>query len=130
MNISITLAQILGPLFLIVGLGVLMNLGLYQKMIKDYIKSSGLIYLGGFMSLIFGILIVHFHNIWILGWPVLITIFGWLGVLKGMGFIMFPKSMCKLSENAIKGKASLIVRLLIVLALSVFLIWVGYFCKG
>ncbi len=43
----------------------------------------------GFLSLITGTLIVAFHNVWH-GLPVVLTIIGWLMVVKGFLIFVFP----------------------------------------
>jgi hypothetical protein len=42
-----------------------------------------------FLSLIFGSLIVGFHNVWT-GIPILLTIVGWAQVLKALIYFTFP----------------------------------------
>ena len=43
----------------------------------------------GFLSLIFGSIVVAFHNVW-QGLPMLVTILGWLHVAKGLVYFTFP----------------------------------------
>ncbi|MFQ5349899.1 MAG: hypothetical protein ACE5EG_05585 [Thermoanaerobaculia bacterium] len=42
-----------------------------------------------FLSLIFGSIIVAFHNVWS-GIPMVLTIVGWLQVLKALIYFLFP----------------------------------------
>ena len=85
MQSSIFLAKLLGPYCIIVAVGILFNRKIYQKLMEDFCKSTALIYMGGVLALFFGLLIVLFHNVWVGGWPVVITVFGWLGLLKVHG---------------------------------------------
>jgi hypothetical protein len=43
----------------------------------------------GFLSLIFGSIIVAFHNVWA-GIPLLLTLIGWAQVLKALIYFTFP----------------------------------------
>jgi hypothetical protein len=52
-------------------------------------RAFGLAY--GLMSLILGITSVLLHNIWELNWHVVITIFGWLALLKGIIVLAWPE---------------------------------------
>ena len=52
-------------------------------------RAFGLAY--GLMSLILGITSVLLHNVWELNWHVLITIFGWLALLKGIIVLAWPE---------------------------------------
>lgn len=127
MENSIFLAKLLGPYCIIVAVGILFNLRTYQKVMEDFCKNYALIYLGGVMALFFGLLIVLFHNIWVANWVVIITIFGWLGFIKGAWLIILPNTVTKMTEAYQKNVALLVVHLVIILALGVFLTVMGYF---
>lgn len=43
----------------------------------------------GFLSLGFGSLVVAFHNVW-QGIPLLLTVYGWLAVVKGLLYFVIP----------------------------------------
>jgi len=127
MGNSILIAKIMGPYMVIVGIGLLCNLKFYQRMMEDFLKNAALIYLGGVYALIIGLLIVLFHNVWVAGWQVLITIFGWIGLIKGIWLIVFPNSVGKLTQAYQQKQALLRVNLVIVLVVGLLLIAKGYF---
>lgn len=127
MENSIFLAKILGPYIIIVALGIMFNLKTYQRVMEDFFKNSALIYLGGVLALIIGLLIVLFHNVWAANWAVIITIFGWLALIKGAWLIILPNTMTKITEAYQKNAVLLVVHSAIILILGVFLTVVGYF---
>jgi len=129
MAISIFLAKLLGPYCTIVALGVLLNFKTYQKVIEDCLKNSAIVYIAGIFSLIFGLLIIQFHNIWILDWPLAITVMGWLGIMKGIRLIAFPASLPKTVEFYQKNQSLLVIRLIAVLLIGMTLSMFGYFVK-
>ena len=90
METSVLLAQIIGPTILILGIGILMNLGHYRRLVDDFAASPFQIFFAGLLSLLFGILIVCFHNVWEWRWPVMITIIGWILLLRGILGITAP----------------------------------------
>ena len=96
METSILLAQIIGPSILILGIGILMNLGHYRRLVDDFAASPFQIFFAGLLGLLFGILIVCFHNVWEWRWPVIITVIGWILILRGIvrttapGFVRTP----------------------------------------
>lgn len=126
MENSVFIAKIIGPFFIIVALGLLLNLKHYLRMMEEFCKSSTLLYLGGFNAFIFGILIVLFHNVWQLQWPVIITILGWIGLIKGVALLVFPDAMARLSSRYTKSSTPLIVHAAVILVLGVFLTVMGY----
>ncbi|MGE3278502.1 MAG: hypothetical protein AB7J40_01720 [Candidatus Altimarinota bacterium] len=99
MYTSFMLAKIIGPLYLVVGLGLYLDRSFYQKMYQEFMKSPALMYMGGLMALIIGALIVSVHNVWRFNWSFLITLIGWLGVLKGVGLIAFPNKTTELFKQ-------------------------------
>ncbi len=126
MENSVLLAKIMGPLFSIILIGVLLNLKAYQKVIGDFFKNSALVYLGGVMALLFGLLIIQFHNVWKLDWVIVITILGWLGLIKGAVLVVYPNAMAKLSEKYQNSTNALMLNSIIMLIIGVFLTTMGY----
>ena len=55
MGTSILLAPIIGPTFLIIGLGALLNPTYYGAMIRNFVKDAELYYFSGALALISGI---------------------------------------------------------------------------
>ncbi|UCC94737.1 MAG: hypothetical protein JSW40_07965 [Candidatus Omnitrophota bacterium] len=127
MEISIFLAQLLGPYFIIVAVGIMFNLKTYQKVMEDFCQNAALIYLGGVFALLFGLLVVLLHNVWVVNWMVIITIFGWGGIIKGIWLIAFPNTVIKCIQRYQKSTKLLTVHLFIILALGAILSILGYF---
>ena len=122
MENSFLLARILGAYMVIVAIGFVFNPKFYQSITEDFFKNTALIYLGGVFALIIGLLIVLFHNVWVADWQVIITIFGWLGLIKGAWLIIFPNSIGKVTQIYQKKPALLRVHLIIMLLIGLFLI--------
>jgi uncharacterized membrane protein len=77
MERSLVLAKLIGPLFLTIGLGLLLNQNTYWAMINEVIRhptpiGSMLIYLSGLLSMLAGLAMVNAHSVWVRDWPVLI----------------------------------------------------------
>ena len=127
MENSMFLARLLGPYCLIIGVSVFVNLKTYRKMAEDLAKSPALIYLGGVVALIFGLLIVQVHNLWVGDWRVVITLVGWLGLIKGIWLIGFPNSMTKVLDFYRKNDSVWAFRLGLVMIIGLTLTFFGYF---
>jgi hypothetical protein len=126
MDKSKVLAKIIGPLLIIPALGILLNREIYQRMFEEFAKSPSLCYLGGFMALLCGLLVVHFHNVWEARWPVIITILGWLCVVKGAALVLFPGTVAQLWHPFTGSTVPLMVSSSISCALGVYLTVKGY----
>ncbi|MCV7069115.1 hypothetical protein H7H51_31435 [Mycolicibacterium farcinogenes] len=85
-------------------------------------RAFGLTY--GFMSLFLGLASVLLHNAWELNWHVLITIFGWLALIKGVIVIAWPE-VSKNTKYETRIKTTRIA-LIIVGALAVWLLGATY----
>ena len=127
MTVSIFVAKILGPVFIVVATAMILNKGLIQKLMEDFCKNSALLYFGGVSSLIFGLVIVIMHNVWAWNWTVIITIFGWMGILKGIWLIVFPNTINKFMEGYNSNKLFIKVHSVFALLCGMFLTYVGYF---
>lgn len=93
MESSIILAKIFGLYFGIMGVFMLTHRKRLLAMVDDYADSFGMTLNGGIMALFSGIIILVFHNIWVADWPVLMTIVGWIALLKGIIFLWYPKAI-------------------------------------
>ena len=91
MGISVLAAKILALVYISVDVGILSGKLKYDKLIEDFETSSGLTYLAGIFTLIIGVLLVEYHNIWVKNWTVLITIIGWVALIKGVMLVAFPQ---------------------------------------
>jgi uncharacterized membrane protein HdeD (DUF308 family) len=99
---SIFLARLLGPLFLLPGVFVLTNPRVFRTMTAEVVGSITLIYLFGLVDFAAGLAIVLTHNLWVANWRVLITLIGWLMLIRGAVRIAAP--------DQIKGYAAKIIR--------------------
>ncbi len=95
MELSIFIAKILGLAYLAVGFNMWNGQMNIKKMIEDFENSSALVYLGGIMTLIIGMFLIEYHNIWVKDWTVVITIVGWMATLKGILLLANPQFMLR-----------------------------------
>ena len=120
------IAQIIGLLFCIDAVGVLVNTAFYRRIVEEFIESPALCYLGGILALFFGLFILNFNNAWTADWTVIITIIGWLSVVKGVLLIVFPNVFLHLSNWMRKGDAVMRYMGIIYLLLGLFLTFKGF----
>jgi hypothetical protein len=62
MEISIFIAKIIATIYLSFGVGLLFSRNYYKKEMAKLLDNSAYIILGGFMAIIFGLLIIKNHN--------------------------------------------------------------------
>jgi hypothetical protein len=99
MGVTLHLAWILGPFYLVVGIWLLANSDRALKMLAALKKGTGndpvLLY-GAFMNLILGLLTLSFYREWIFDYQVIITLTGWLCIVKGVVLMFKPDIMLAL----------------------------------
>jgi uncharacterized membrane protein HdeD (DUF308 family) len=88
METSQFLAKLLGLYCVIVSGALLINRAAFQAFLRDEAKHPGFLLLSGFLALIVGLLIILSHNIW-RGWPILVTLIGYLALFKGIVRLYF-----------------------------------------
>ncbi len=119
MELSIFVAKVLAISYISVGIGMLIwNINI-NKLYEDFEKSQALILISGYFTLILGALLVQYHNIWTNDWRMLITVIGWLCLVKGIILIIFPKVLFKFKNIYTNVKLWWVFIILIWL-------WLGY----
>jgi hypothetical protein len=126
MAISTYLAKLIGPIFLTIGIGMLVNGLYYRVLIGEALASHVLIYLSGVLSLLAGLAVVIAHNRWSGGWPVIITVIGWLMVIGGVIRIVVPQVVQTVAAIVYTGRAAIIVVAILCVALGGFLSFKGF----
>ena len=127
MDASIFLAKLMGPIFVIIGVGLFLNRERYLAVVDEVILSKTLLYVFGVMALTGGLAILLTHNVWVWDWPVVITIIAWLMVVRGSLRIVIPQQI----EAIAKGMTDqlptlLLISDMIVISVGLFLSWKGY----
>lgn len=92
MDTAIFVAQIASVLYLSFAVGLLFSGDYYKKMMPKLLDQPGYLLMGGFLNLLIGFLIIKSHNAWNNDWTVLVTLIGWIALVKGVFLIAFPKS--------------------------------------
>ena len=106
MDLSIFVARAAAVVYLAVGLGMIFDKVYYKKLLAGFTKDMTAMYLGGFVALLAGMALVTFHNDWTKSWEVLVTILGWMALVKGVMILAFPSTMMDFTKSIVK-KASL-----------------------
>jgi hypothetical protein len=106
--------------------GLLVNREGYRAMAREFLASSALIFMSGLLTMTAGVAILLYHNVWVAGWPVLITIFGWAGAVGGAARIALPQLTRSAGETMLDKPAALAVGGIAWLAIGLLLCFFGY----
>jgi ABC-type Fe3+-siderophore transport system permease subunit len=126
MTPSIFIARILGPVLLIIGIGLLLEGDTFRTMAGEFVRDQGLIYITGILTLAAGLAILNVHHLWTRDWRVLITIFGWLFLIGGIMRILAMSMAQRVGESVIAHQRWPLAGAIVTLALGAFLTVMGY----
>jgi len=99
MTTSKTIAALLGPTLVASAVSLLANLDKSQTIIEELSRSPAVIMIAGYAAFVPGLAIVYFHNRWTGGWPVLVTVMGWLSLAAGLLRMVFPTQLAALTAK-------------------------------
>jgi len=127
---SIFLARLIGPALLIVGIGILVNQSYYRGMTRELVASRPLFYLAAAIGVTGGLAIVLVHNVWALNWRVLITLFGWINLIRGAASILLPEQSFAYGGRMMASKYMPMIPAAVALFIGLTLSYFGYVAKG
>lgn len=98
MDLSIFLAKLLGIYLLIITAELLVRRRELERAIKSFTASKGLLISSGSISLLLGLVIVIGHPVYDLDWQGLITLLGYVLIVRGIMRVAFPSYLQKRME--------------------------------
>jgi hypothetical protein len=124
---SLFLAKALGLYMLIVGVAMVFDASRVRPIILEMLNNPSMIYLSAFIALILGILLVISHNIWVMGWQVIITIIAWIALIQGTLRVIFPQFIVAMSRRWVESNRAYYISGLVCLLIGLFLCYHGFF---
>ncbi|MHC4913280.1 MAG: hypothetical protein ACYTE5_09805 [Planctomycetota bacterium] len=122
--------QVFSLVYIAVGIGILVNGRFYRRMFEDFVESPSTLYFGGITALAVGYLILAFHNTWTKDLSVIITIFGWLALVKGIVILIQPEIIIALSKAMVKKESVLKIEAIAVIILGLAFSFLGFCPKS
>lgn len=96
---TLFLAQLIGPVMLAVGVGIFFSRDYYMKVYRHLESETLAVLMSGIAALVIGIVMVMTHNIWSGFVPTVVTLVGWLSILKGLMLIVMPKAVNRIGDR-------------------------------
>lgn len=124
MEFSLFLAKLLGLYLLIMAIDLLLRRKELEGAVKDFSTSKGLLVFSGSVSLFLGLVIVIAHPVYEMNWRGLVTLLGYLLILRGLARVAFPSRLQKKLVACFKqGYWPILIILLII---GIFLTYSGF----
>ncbi len=113
---------------LVLGCSMLFATRGWLALMSEYSERPHRMLIPGVAMVVYGLIVVFNHNIWSGGWPIAVTVAGWLILLKGLGF-MFSPEMVRLHGHFPKVVIKMTLRVggvvLILLSIRLLLTFTG-----
>lgn len=90
MEMTIWISRLLGPVIVVLSIPMIIASARLQETTRRFLADSPLILVSGVLAMTAGLSIVNSHNVWVLEWPLIVTLFGWALVLGGASRIIAP----------------------------------------
>lgn len=120
------LGKLLGFGIVLMVLGLMVNKSAAIDTMTRLFNDSGLMWVTGVFTMLFGLAVVVAHNRWSGGWfPVMVTVYGWLGTIKGLVFVWLPKPAQTAFYESLHFEQTFYPLLVVALVLGCILIYGG-----
>ena len=88
---AIWISKLLGPVILAASIPMVVAPSSLQETARRFLADTPLVLISGVLALTAGLSIVNTHNVWVLDWTLIVTLFGWALVLGGAFRIVAPR---------------------------------------
>lgn len=129
MTNSKQIAGLIGPTLIAVGAANLANLANMPVLVEQASHEPVLIYVSGVLMFVAGLAIARAHNQWRAGWPIIVTVLGWLLLLGGLSRMFFPSQLGQLAGGIAQSTAVPMTVSIVVLVIGAFLSFEAYAAK-
>ena len=103
--LTIQFARIYGVVILTAALAALLRPNRMATILADFERSPGLTFLGALLALILGLLMVTAHNLWSDIAAILVSLFGWIVLIKGILLLASPEGPLKFGAASASSPA-------------------------
>ena len=74
---EIWISKLLGPVLLVLGIPMITAPTSLRETTRRFLADSPLVLVSGVLAMTAGLSIVNTHNVWVLDWTLIVTLFGW-----------------------------------------------------
>ena len=116
------LAEVWGISIVVISLALLIKPKYLKRLFVEMENEATMFFLG-IVSFVIGLAMILAYNVWAKNWQVIITILGWLSLLKGLTVLFLPECTIKWAkkmENASFLPYALVAMVIIGLAITYF----------
>lgn len=125
MENAVWLAQIFGPIFVLLGCFILFRSKEVMKLWASAKATPVALYLGGVLNLLIGFTVLSLYSDWSWNLAVLVTLLGYVQVLRGILVLFCSNLLMKFSDKLMKP-SSLRIMSCLPIVWGLALLWLGF----
>lgn len=126
MQASLFIARLLGPMFLVVAVALLFKPQMFRTILQEFIGGATWLYLAGFFGLLGGLALVLTHNVWVADWRLIITLIGWITLVRALISIFQPQWIVATGSAILKQRGIFVGAAAMNLIVGLVLSYFGY----
>jgi uncharacterized membrane protein len=118
------LAEVWGISIVVVSLALLIK-EKHLKQLFASLETEERFFEWGFISLVIGLAMILAYNVWTQNWQIIITILGWLALVKGLALLFLPEKM-KAWAKKMQNKQWLPIALVVFVLIGLVITYLGF----
>lgn len=121
------LAKVMGLWIVLAVLGIVVTRETSIPMINGLFSDLPLLWVTGIFTMLVGLIVVVVHNRWSGGaLPVVVTLYGWIALIKGLTFVWLPPSVQTAAWRSLHFDQYYLAYLPIALIIGGYLVYGGF----
>lgn len=126
MELTIFWAKVIGLFMVIATASQLVRRREFARIERNVYENPGLVAVSALLFVFIGLLVVASHNVWEYSWRVIITLGGWIFVLRGALRLFAPEIDTRLAFSIDKDGSYSRWATITLIALLLFNLWIVY----
>ncbi|MGD9619293.1 MAG: hypothetical protein AB7G47_02010 [Mycolicibacterium sp.] len=119
-------SRVIGPYFVIVCVLAVARASDMQELLADFEANSLWTWVAGAIALLLGLIVVGIHQYWHSPAAVIVSIFGWLMVARGLLLLAFPGTFVSVANNMIGAQLVWVAMCVVFALVGLYLTYVGW----
>jgi hypothetical protein len=125
MELSLLLAKVIGLILMLVAVALLVNRKNVDLLFSLY-RHPEAVFVTGIVETVLGIVFILSHNVWTLDFRIIITVIGWILLVRGVGRVLFPSRVTHMLEKFKKMQSVVAPLLIFVFLIGAYLAYTGF----
>ncbi|MGB0961340.1 MAG: hypothetical protein ACPGVY_01435 [Mycobacterium sp.] len=118
--------RVIGPYIVIACVAAVVRASDMQALFSELDANSMVSWLSGVLALLFGLVVVAFHPYWRGAAAIIVSVVGWLAVLEGLLYLVFPTPVVSLADGMIGAQALWVAFCIVFSLVGLYLTYVGW----